>query len=145
MTWNTLKFCSKPQDFMFNVVVVVFVHSVAPSLRHCQALLLFILFVIFMCVYVCVHACVHASAHVCACAPVVSVGMWAHVPWYTSKSKGQPQGLTLAFCLVWDGLLVPGFCLHLPIGTPGLQTHSGVPEFSWVLGSLSCACRASSL
>lgn len=72
---------------MFNVVVVIFVHSVAPSLRHSQAVLLYILFVIVtrVYVYVCVHARVHVSAHVCACAPVVCVGMWAHVPWYTSK------------------------------------------------------------
>lgn len=87
---------------MFNVVVVIFVHSAAPSLRHSQAVLLYILFVIVTCVYVyvCVHAHVHVNAHVCTCAPVVCVGMWAHVPWYTSKSKGQPQGLVLALCLV---------------------------------------------
>lgn len=141
-----LSFVQSHKTFMFNVIVLVFVCSVAPSLRHTQAVLIFI----FHCVCVCLHECTCVRVH--AWVMCRGVGTCAMV--HTWKPKGQPQGLVLACSLVWDRAPWAAWAWLLgilPFLPPSPYRNPRIADTqccAWLFvgpGDLSDACRASSL
>lgn len=116
---------------MFNVVVVIFVHSVAPSLRHSQAVLLYILFVIVTCVYV--YVCVHTHVHVeCTCVRMCTCRMCGDVDACAMvhiKVKGTTSGI--------GPCLMPGLrwsaCAWLLLPSPHRNTSTADTQWcAWI-------------